>query len=229
MLKKILIFIPVLIILINTSVTQIYSQVSSQDLKVISKILEIKKELYFLDIDSPKKLEELNRIESYFSGLFDNDSAITKPTVKFLFKYADISFYKFSTFGRSEYPWIKIFSVDSLKQLFVLDDEIKFYNDLCKTIELNDSLKLLYVSKIYEKINVTLHDIKIPNSANKLPFYNWSIEKEYFKVNPKKNGYYYKSYFEEITENSTDTYEMNFIFENDQLRVNKRLHKRIPK
>lgn len=212
------------------SINQVtYTQISSKELDSIGKILEIKKELYFLELESPIELEDLSKTTSYFSYLFNEDSASDRYSINLLYTHADISFYKFVTLGRSEYPWVEIFGVNSSKQLFVLEDEIQFYNDLCNSMNINDSLKLLNISKIYEKIYSNLYDIKIPNSAKELPFYNWLIEEEYFKINRTENAYYYKTYFEEETEESTDTYIMSLILEKGQFRYNKWLYKRVPK
>jgi len=219
----------VILILIFAGEKYSYAQISTEEIDAISNLLEIKKEIYYLNLESPVSLKEINRTSSYFSHLLNNESRITKPKVSFLFRLADISFYKFTTLGRTEYPWIRIFGIDPHKSVYFLEDETAFYNDLSKSITVQDSIKLLYLSEIYEKISSSLNDIKIPGSAKELPFYNTTVKEEYFKVNVVDTGFMYRTFFIENTQRSTDYNIITLTLRQDKFEINRHLYKRMPK
>lgn len=218
-----------ILILIFVGYQYSYAQISTQEINAISNLLEIEKEIHFLSIESPISLKEINRTSSYFSRLLNNDSSITKPKVKLISGIADILIYKFTTLGRTEYPWIRIFGIDSHKNVYILENEITFYNDLSKSISVQDSIKLLYLSEIFEKIYSLLNDAKIPASAKELPFYNTTVEKEYFKVNPINEGFMYRTFFIENTQLSTDYNIINLVLKHGKFEISRYLYKRTPK
>lgn len=205
------------------------SQISQEKIDSVSLLLEIKKELYFLSIEPSNSIKLIGGSVSYLTGLLNDEPDIIKPTTRFLFKISDFSFYKFITLGRTEYPWIKIFAINTDNKAFILEDEPSFYNEITNSMSFQDSLKLVYLSEIYEKINSSLYEINIPKNSKELPYYNWLVKEEYFKITSIENGFMYRSFFKETTKYYTDMEVVTLTIIEGKLKIRKELYKREPK
>ena len=225
--------LPLFFLILLTSSISSHSQQYDNKIEAISRILEIEKQLYYLNMDNSVKLGDLQVSYDYIRNLIADGSKITEPEVKFIFDEAEIKFYKFISLNKTLHPYVRVFGISKKNDLLIINsfDEITFYEEIAKILPVADSLKLYQIAKIYENIYLSLTDypVEILKDAQNLPFYNFAVEEDYFKVNSIDDGFYYRMFINEETENSEDSFIVTLILKNDDFSIKKELYKRIPK
>ena len=200
-----------------------FSQVSDVELGNIKKLLEIDKKLHLLQLNSPIEIVKIKNLISSF------DSSSTNSSLTHLFTQSDLVFYKFISAGHAMSPWVKIVAIWAKKNLYILGNEIDFLTELMNTMNVEDSLKLFQISKIYEKLNTEVFQVSIPSTIKELPFSGFAVDEEYFKINAINNGYMFRTFFQRYSQNFTDYEIVTISLKNGELNIQSDLYKREPK
>jgi len=153
--KKIFLLTSILIIY---STEYVFSQ-ENNELNLVKKYLWLKKEVNTREV---LNLYDINNLLNYIGDILNEDPWIIEygAEIKFYFNDLDINFYKFVAMTSTMYPYIKIIGVDNQKNIFEIEDEIEFINNLPYGLNLPDTIKITHYSNIYNKIVFLDEDIE---------------------------------------------------------------------